>query len=92
MEGALNDSVLEKVLLAVEQTVYLENTRVSLTTRLAEDLNLGRFGVLRLALYLEEIFDLELSDDVLSRCSTIGDSKRGKSPGDRFRLAVHGNG
>ena len=73
MEGALNDSVLEKVLLAAEQTFHLEHTRVSLNSRLIEDFNLSRFGVLRFALYLEEIFDIELSDEVLNRCSTLGD-------------------
>jgi acyl carrier protein len=73
MEGALNHSVLEKVLLAVEETTHLAATRVGLGTRLVEDLNLGRFGLLRFALYLEELFDLQLSDEALNRCSTIGD-------------------
>ena len=75
MEGALNNSVLERVLVAVER-MHGGNARIGLKTRLREDLGLGRLRLLKLALRLEEMFDAELSDETLSRCSTIGDIVR----------------
>ena len=76
MEGALNNSVLERVLVAIEGITPRSGTRIGLTTRLKEDLDLGRFRLLRLALHLEEMFDAELSDDTLNRCTTVGDIVR----------------
>ena len=73
MEGALNNAVLEKVLLAVEKATYARDSRIRSTTRLADDLELGRFGLLRLALCLEEIFDIELPDEALKRFFSLGD-------------------
>jgi acyl carrier protein len=73
MDDALDSSVFEKVLLAVEQTTYVGDYGIRLTTRLAEDLELGKFGMLKLALYLEEIFDFELPDEALKRFFTVED-------------------
>jgi acyl carrier protein len=68
--------VFEKVLLAVEQTVIVERTGLSSASRLADDLQLGRFGRIRLALYLEETFDVELPDEDVLRFDTVGDIVR----------------
>ena len=76
METALNDSVLELVTCAIEQTTFAGDFVITGATRLAEDLALGRFGLIKLALYLEEIFDIELSDEILSRFTTIADIVR----------------
>lgn len=66
-------AVYDKVILAVEQTVYIQGDAVSPATRLADDLQLGRFGRIRLAMYLEETFDLEISNDAVECFDTIGD-------------------
>lgn len=78
MQAALNNSVLGQVVLAVEQTTYVGELRITSTTRLIDDLGFGRFDFLKLALYLEELFlnedcDLELPDEALLRFVTIGD-------------------
>ena len=73
MELALNSSVLDMVVLAVEQTTYNEEFGITSATRLADDLHLGRFGRAKLALSLEEVFEIELPDQALKRFSTIGD-------------------
>lgn len=66
-------SIYDKVILAVEQTVYVQGDAVSPATRLVDDLQLGRLGRIRLAMYLEEAFDLEISDDAVEYFDTIGD-------------------
>ncbi len=76
MEAAVNNFVSRKVVSAVGKTVHLEASFISDGSRLADDLALGRFGRLKLAIYLEEIFDLELPDDVLAGFSTVADIVR----------------
>lgn len=73
MQSALNDSVLEKVVLAVEQTAHVEAPGISAAARLAEDLAIGWFGRLKLAIYLEEAFDIELPDEAVERFVTVAD-------------------
>ena len=73
MQTALNNFVLEYVVLAVEQTTYVGDLEITQTTRLTDDLQLGPFRMLKLALYLEEMFGIELSDEDLSRLVTVGD-------------------
>jgi acyl carrier protein len=73
METALNTFILDRVTLVVEQTTYVGDLKIAPTTRLADDLELGGFGLVKLALYLEELFDIELTDDALERFLTVGD-------------------
>ena len=73
MQVALNGSILDRVLLAINQTTYTGDQKVTPETRLAGDLALGGFDRLKLAMYLEEAFDVELSDDVLERAVTVAD-------------------
>ena len=73
MRSAFDSAVFMKVAVAIESTTSLDPTEVSPSTRLVEDLSLGRFGRLRLAIHLEEIFDLELSDEVVQRFVTVSD-------------------
>ena len=76
MRVALNGSILSRVIFAIEQTTHLGDRKVALETRLTCDLALGGFGRLKLAMYLEETFDIELSDDVLERAITVADVVR----------------
>jgi acyl carrier protein len=68
--------VFEKVVSAVEQTVNIRGGGLSPASRLADDLRLGRFGRFRLALYLEETFDVELPDETVEQFDTVGDIVR----------------
>ncbi len=73
MQSAFNSSVFDKVVLAVEKTMHRSIPTLSNATRLADDLALGRLGRLRLAMSLEEIFDVELEDAVIKQFGNIGD-------------------
>ena len=70
------DIVFEKVVLAVEQTVYTGDESITPTSRLVDDLRLGRFARLKLALYLEETFEVEIPDDAVAHFDTVGDIVR----------------
>ncbi len=70
------DIVFEKVVLAVEQTVYTGDEGITPTSRLVDDLTLGRFARLKLALYLEETFEVEIPDDAVAHFDTVGDIVR----------------
>jgi len=68
-----NVSVLQKILHVVEQTTYIGDKQLTLKTWLSRDLALGGFGRLKLAMYLEETFDVEISDETLERFVTVED-------------------
>jgi acyl carrier protein len=70
------DIVFEKVVLAVEQTVYVGGENVTPTSRLVDDLRFGRFARLKLALYLEETFEVEIPDGAVADFDTVGDIVR----------------
>jgi acyl carrier protein len=72
----MTNVVFEKVVLAVEQAVHTTGISLSATSRLTDDLRLGRFGRIRLALYLEETFDVEIPDEAVDRFDTVGDIVR----------------
>jgi acyl carrier protein len=76
MRSGPGNAVFDKVAMAVEQTVDVEASSLSPAHRLADDLRLGKFGRIRLALYLEETFDVELDDDDVARFRTVGDIVR----------------
>lgn len=73
MQAALTTSVLNRVILAVERTTNVGSRGVASETRLAGDLLLGGLGRIKLAMYLEEVFDIELSDEVLRGFATVAD-------------------
>jgi acyl carrier protein len=73
MSYACANLVFEKVASAVEQTVYIEPDTLTPDSRLIADLRLGKFGRIRLALHLEETFDIEISDEAVDRFDTVGD-------------------
>jgi acyl carrier protein len=76
MRSRPDDTVFDKVVLAVQQTVYVDGHGLTPATRIAGDLGVGRFGRIKLALYLEETFDVEIPDEVVGRFDTVGDIVR----------------
>ncbi len=73
MQFSSDNAVFEKVVSAIEQTISVTGASLSPASRLTDDLRLGRFGRIRLALYLEEIFDVEIPDEAVDRFDTVGD-------------------
>ncbi len=73
MQSALDSFVFDKVLLAIGKTLRVEPSGLSRSTRLVDDLSLGAFARLRLALCLEDLFDMELQNDTVERFQTLGD-------------------
>jgi len=73
MQAAFTSSVLARVALALERATQIDPADISPSTRLVNDLGLGKIGRLRVAICLEEAFDHELSDDVLDRFVTVAD-------------------
>jgi acyl carrier protein len=76
MASSSHNVVFSKVVSAVGQTVHIESERLTSASRLVDDLRLGRLGRLRLALRLEEMFDLELPDEAVERFQTVADIVR----------------
>jgi acyl carrier protein len=56
--------------------IEIEGQGLTPATRLAGDLELGRFGRMKVAIYLEESFDVELPDEAVDRFDTVGDTAR----------------
>jgi acyl carrier protein len=73
MTSVFDGFVLNKVARAIEQVTRIDPANISSGTRLAEDLTLSRFGRRRLAVCLEEAFDLELPNECVARFVTVGD-------------------
>lgn len=73
MQFTSADVDFDKVVSAIEETVYLGGRIVCSSTRLNHDLQLRPFDRIRLAMYLEETFDVEIPDDDVQRFDTVGD-------------------
>ena len=73
VQPAFRNSVFDNVVLAIEQTTFIEIPGIRPSTRLADDLALGGFGRLKLAIYLEEAFGVELPDEALERFVVVAD-------------------
>ena len=73
MQFISDKAVPDRVMWAVAQTVLLDQHILTPATRIADDLGIGRFGRIRLALYLEESFDVEIPDEAVERFSTLAD-------------------
>ena len=73
MQSALDSFVFDKVLLAIGSTLRVEPSSLSRSTRLVDDLSLGGFARVKLALCLEDLFDMELQNDTVERFQTLGD-------------------
>jgi acyl carrier protein len=73
MQAAFNSSIPARIALAIERATQIDPAEISPSTRLVNDLGLGRIGRLRVAICLEEAFDHELSDDDVDRFITVAD-------------------
>ena len=73
MRSPFGDTVFTKVVQAIEQTLHIAGYTLAPATRLVDDLQLGRFGRIKLILYLEETFDTEIPDHAAECFDTIED-------------------
>ena len=73
VQSAFDSLVFDKVVLAIGKTLRVEPLGLSRSTRLVDDLSLGGFARLKLALCLEDLFDMELQNDTVERFQTLGD-------------------
>ena len=73
MQIPLDHFVLDKVISAIERTIRIGQRKVTLDTKLTSDLALSGFGKLKLAISLEEIFDVELSNERVKQFATVSD-------------------
>lgn len=73
MQIPLDHFVLDKVISAIERTIRIGQRKVTLHTKLTPDLALSGFGKLKLAIFLEEIFDVELSNERVEQFATVSD-------------------
>ena len=73
MQIPLDQFVLDRVILAIERTVRVGQKEILLETKLAPDLALSGFGKLKLAISLEEIFEVELSNETVKQFATVAD-------------------
>ena len=76
MQRGVDSCLLGKIATAVVKTCNFDGREVAPSTGLAEDLALSRLGCFELALRLEEILDIELSDKTIEGFETVGDIVR----------------
>lgn len=76
MQPGIQEIVASKIAFALQQTTYIEGVIISDATSLAIDLRLGRLGRIKLALYLEDIFELEIPNEVVDTFEVVGDIVR----------------
>ena len=65
--------VLEKIKEVVAKKFKVQLDKVSVTTRLREDLNVDSLDAVELIMELEDTFKVKISDDEAQKLKTIGD-------------------
>jgi acyl carrier protein len=65
--------VLEKIKEVVAKKFKVQLEKVSVTTRLREDLNVDSLDAVELIMELEDTFTVKISDDEAQKLKTIGD-------------------
>lgn len=73
MQTILQQTVFQRVAHAIERIVDVGSVELTHSTRLLEDLAFGRFRRLKLAIRLEDSFDVEIHNDTAERFRTLGD-------------------
>jgi acyl carrier protein len=73
MQSAFRSSVFAKVALAIEQVTFVQVPAIRPSTRLTDDLALGGFGQLKLAICLKEAFEMELPAGALEGFVVVAD-------------------
>jgi len=68
--------VFDKVIELIEQQLPVENLKITMDSRLFEDLGADSANVMMLIMDLEQEFDLTVEDDVLTSIQTVGDIVR----------------
>lgn len=73
VQSAFDSFVFDRVVLAIGKTLRAKPPALSRSTRLVDDLSLSGFSRLKLAVCLEDLFDMELQNDTVERFQTLDD-------------------
>ena len=73
MQSAFNNATFKKIAAAVERSTGVNADKISLSTRLGEDLALDRFSRLSFAAHLRECHDIEVSVVEMEQFASIAD-------------------
>lgn len=73
MTSALENSILAKVIDAIQRTIFHRDVVVTADTRFAEDLGLDSLDVTEIVLQIEELFGMEFSPDAIARFRGVAD-------------------
>lgn len=68
--------VFEKIIRIISEEFDVSESDITLTTSLAEDLDIDSLDLVDLVMSLEDEFGMELPDDALAEMSTVGDLVR----------------
>jgi len=68
--------VLQKVIELIEQQLPVEASKITMGSRLFEDLGADSANVMMLIMDLEQEFDITVEDDALTSIQTVGDIVR----------------
>ena len=68
--------VFDKVIELIEQQLPVENLKITMDSRLFEDLGADSANVMMLIMDLEQEFDITVEDDALTSIQTVGDIVR----------------
>lgn len=76
MLGRYNQAIFAQVVRVIERIFHAPVSALLPSTRLTDDLALGRLGRWKLIIALEDIFDCEFPNDIVARFTTLGDIVR----------------
>lgn len=65
--------VFEKVKKIIAKELNVDESKITLETRFAEDLNADSLDAIELVMALEEEFDIQVEDDAAQNIKTVGD-------------------
>ena len=63
----------EKVLQLIAEQFHVEESELKAETNFVEDLNADSIELVELVMSIEDEFDVQIEDEVLSRMKTVGD-------------------
>ncbi len=63
----------EKVLQLIAEQFHVEESELKADTNFVEDLNADSIELVELVMSIEDEFDVQIEDEVLSRMKTVGD-------------------
>ncbi len=73
MTDALENSILARVIAAIQETAFSQTLAINRESRFVEDLDLDSLDVTEVVLHIEEAFDTEFSSETIARFHSVSD-------------------